>query len=123
MRPLTHQGPVLDLRTYKLLPGGQETFDRIFREGAMPMLSRYEIDVVGYGPSLIDDDHYYLARVFRSASSREERLGAFYGSAERRPGYEDTVMELIETFHPVVIPLAASIEQALASRSAASDRK
>jgi hypothetical protein len=118
-----HPGPVLDVRTYKLVPGGRETFDRFLRERALPMLSRYQIDVVGYGPSLIDDDHYYLARAFLSASSREERLGAFYGSDEWRQGYEHTVMELIESFHPVVIPLAASIERASASRSATGHRK
>jgi hypothetical protein len=62
MKPLAHLGPVLDLRTYKLVPGGRETFDRILRESALPMLRRYEIDVVGYGSSLADSDHYYLAR-------------------------------------------------------------
>lgn len=37
--------PVLDLRTYKLVPGGGEEFDRIFRERALPMLHRFGIDV------------------------------------------------------------------------------
>ena len=56
---------VLDLRT-QVAPGGRETFDRIFREGALPMLDRHEIDVVGYGPSLADKEHYYLACAFAS---------------------------------------------------------
>jgi hypothetical protein len=116
MRPLAHRGPVLDLRTYKLVPGGRDTFDRIFREDALPMLGRYEIDVVGFGPSLADDDHYYLARAFPSSSSRGQRLRAFYGSDEWKHGYDDTVAELIESFHAVVIPLTASIERSLASR-------
>ena len=114
MKPLAHRGPELDLRTYKLVPGGRETFDRILREHALPMLRRHEIDVVGYGPSLTDDDHYYLARAFPSASRREQRLGAFYGSDEWRQGYEDTVSGLIETYHRVVIPLTASVGRALA---------
>ena len=73
MKPLAHAGPVLDLRTYKLVPGGRETFDRILRASALSMLSRYEIDVVGYGPSLTDDDHYYLARPFLSTTNRERQ--------------------------------------------------
>jgi hypothetical protein len=77
MKPLAHRGPVLDLRTYRLVPAGRPTFDRILREGALSMLSRYEAEVVGYGPSLTDDDHYYLARSFSSTASREQRLGAF----------------------------------------------
>jgi hypothetical protein len=117
MKPLGHRGPLLDLRTYKLVPGGRQPFDRILREGALPMLNRHEIDVVGHGPSLTDDGHYYLARAFPSAASRERRLGAFYGSDEWRHGYEDNVMELIETYHTVVIPLAANAARTLASRS------
>jgi NIPSNAP len=99
---------VLDLRTYKLVPGGLESFDRIFREGALPMLGRHEIDVVGYGPSLADAEHYYLARAFPSAARREQQLDAFYGSEEWRQRYERAVMELIETYHTVVIPLTSA---------------
>jgi hypothetical protein len=117
MGPLAHLGPVLDLRTYKLVPGGRETFDRILRESALPMLGRYQIDVVGYGSSLADSDHYYLARAFPSASSREQRLGAFYGSDEWKQGYESIVGELIETYHTVVIPLTARTERTLAAFS------
>jgi NIPSNAP len=108
--------PVLDLRTYKLVAGGRETFDRIFRQGALPLLGRHEIDVVGYGPSLADDEHYYLARAFPSAARREQQLGGFYGSEEWRQRYERDVMELIETYHTVVIPLAPSIGQALGAK-------
>jgi NIPSNAP len=100
--------PVLDLRTYKLVPGGRETFDRIFREGALPMLGRHEIEVVGYGPSLADQEHYYLARAFPSSSRREQQLRAFYDSEEWLQRYDDAVMELIETYHTVVIPLASA---------------
>lgn len=107
--------PVLDLRTYKLVPGGREPFDRIFRKHALPMLGRHEIDVVGYGPSLADDEHYYLARAFSSASRRERQLGAFYGSKEWQQDYERAVMELVETYHTVVIPLT-SAPQALAGK-------
>jgi NIPSNAP len=115
MKPLAHQGPVLDLRTYKLVSGGRQAFDGILREGALSMLRRYEIDVVGYGPSLSDDDHYYLARAFPSTAVRERQLGAFYGSDEWEQRYDETVMELIETYHTVVIPLDPRVERALAS--------
>ena len=107
--------PVLDLRTYKLVPGGRETFESIFREGALPMLGRHEIEVVGYGPSLVDEEHYYLARAFPSASRREQQLGGFYGSEEWQQRYERAVMDLIESYHTVVIPRTPRIAQALAS--------
>ena len=99
--------PVLDVRTYKLVPGGREEFDRIIREGALPMLRRAGISVVGYGPSIVDDDGYFLMRSFQSAAEREEQLGSFYGSDEWRESYEDAVMALIENYHTIVIPLNA----------------
>jgi hypothetical protein len=106
-----HNEPVLDLRIYKLLPSKRETFDRILREEALPMLRRYEIDVVGSGPSLADADHYFLARSFTSASRREEQLGSFYGSGEWRREYEQRVMQLIETYLTVVVGLTPSLER------------
>lgn len=115
--------PVLDLRTYKLVPGGRDEFDRIFREGALPMLVRDGIQVVGYGPSLSDDDHYYLVRAFPSASSRDEQLGAFYGSDEWREKYQAPVMELIETYHTVVIPWTSELADALRSAERAGARR
>jgi hypothetical protein len=114
--------PVLDLRIYKLRLGRRETFASIFEDEALPMLRRYEIDVVGYGPSLADADRYYLARAFASSSQREQQLGAFYGSDEWQQGYEERVMELIEAFHTVVIPLTPGIAHALGARESAETR-
>lgn len=98
--------PVLDLRTYRLLPGGREEFDRIFREAALPMLRSRGVDVVGHGPSLVDERHYYLARAFPSELERERDLTAFYGSDEWRLTYAETVGNLIETYHHLVVPQA-----------------
>jgi NIPSNAP len=96
---------VLDLRTYKLVPGGGEEFDRIFRERALPMLERFGIEIVGYGPSLDNGDLYYLIRAFASAADRDEQLGSFYGSDEWRQKHRDAVLALIETYHVLLIDL------------------
>jgi hypothetical protein len=94
---------VLDVRTYRLVPDRREEFDRIFREGALPMLERHEIDVVAYGPSLDDENSYCLIRSFPSADLRRTQLDAFYGSDEWRTRYDDAVMALIESYHVVLI--------------------
>jgi hypothetical protein len=107
------ESALLDLRTYRLVPGGRGEFDRIFLEGAFPMLRRAGIHVVGYGPSLVDDRHYFLARAFMSAAHREEQLGTFYGSDEWRENYESAVMSLIEGYHVVVVSLTPSMHAAL----------
>jgi len=105
--PDTSETEVLEIRTYKLVSGARDDFDRILREGALPMLRRHGIEVVGYGPSLADDDHYYLMRAFPSAFRRARQLDSFYGSAEWKQNYEAAVMPLIEAYHTVVIPLTS----------------
>ena len=93
------------------MPGGRQAFDRIVCEEALPLLRREGIHVVGYGPSLADSDHYFLARAFASRAEREEQLTAFYGSDEWRQSYEDTVMHLIESYHTVVTRLGPASQR------------
>lgn len=104
----------LDVRTYKLVPGASEAFDRIVRDDALPMLERFGIRVVACGPSADKADHYYLIRSFSSAEERHEQLEAFYGSDEWRRTHRDAVMQLIESYHIVVIRLTPSVRTALA---------
>jgi hypothetical protein len=107
-------GPtILDVRMYKLVPGGRDEFDRIFREGALPMLGRYGIDVACYGPSLDDQDHYCLIRAFASVAQRDERLEAFYGSEEWRQNYRDAVLALIVDYHVATIEVTTAMRQTL----------
>jgi NIPSNAP len=98
-------GPVLDLRTYRLVPGSGEDFDRLFRQRALPMLERFGIEVLRYGPSLEDADLYFLMRTFPSVAQRNEQLDAFYGSEEWRQNHRDAVLALIETYHTLLISL------------------
>jgi hypothetical protein len=104
----------LDVRTYKLVPGGSKAFDRILREDALPMLERFGIRVVACGPSADAADHYYLIRSFSSPAERSEQLEAFYGSDEWRRNHRDAVMQLIESYHIVVIELTPRVRAALA---------
>lgn len=71
----------------------------------MPMLQRWHLDVVSYGPSDHDTDSYYLIRAFGSLEAREREESDFYGSAEWRDGLRDSVMALIENYTTVVLLL------------------
>jgi hypothetical protein len=94
---------VLDLRTYRLTPGGGERFDRIFREDVLPLLAAFEIEVAAHGTSRDDPESYYLVRTFASAAERNSRLEAFYGSDEWRGRHRDRVLELIESYHVLLL--------------------
>jgi hypothetical protein len=105
---------VLDVRTYKCVPGGRDELVRIMADGAVPMPRRYGIEVLAFGRSLRDDDHSFLIRRFPSATVREEQRARFYGSDEWVNTYEDRVMALIDAYHVVVIPASPELESALA---------
>ena len=112
---------LLEIRTYKLKPGAGPKLDRIFREGALPMLRRHGIHVVGFGASKLDPDTYFLSRSYESLESRGAALDRFYGSEEWIATFDADVMALIDTYHTVLIdadhPFAANVAALAAGRT------
>ena len=95
----------VEIRSYNLKPGMREEFHRLFIEEAFPMLKRWNVDVVTYGPSLHDEDSYYLIRRYDSLDQREESENAFYGSDEWRQGPREAILSLIENYTEIVLEL------------------
>ena len=93
----------LEIRSYNLKPGSRDEFHHLFMEEAHPMLKRWNVDVVGYGPSLHDENSYYLMRRFDSLAHREQSENAFYGSDEWRQGPREAIIALIETYTEIVL--------------------
>jgi hypothetical protein len=94
---------IVEIRTYKLLPGSGAAFHRLVVEESMPMLERWGVDVVAYGPSLDDDDLYYLIRAYRSLEELQRSQDAFYGSDEWREGPREEIVALIDSSISVVL--------------------
>lgn len=95
----------VEIRSYNLKPGTRAEFHRLFLEEALPMLKRWNVDVVAYGSSLHDEDSYYLMRRFDSFAHREESENAFYGSDEWRKGPREAIVSLIKNYTEVVLEL------------------
>ena len=95
----------LEIRSYNLKPDSRGEFHRLFMEEAMPLLKRWNVDVVSYGPSLHDENSYYLMRRYDSLDQREESENAFYGSDEWRQGPRETIIALIENYTEIVLEL------------------
>jgi hypothetical protein len=49
-------------------------------EEAIPMLERSGVNVIAVGPSLDDDDLYFLIRGYESVDELQRSQDAFYGS-------------------------------------------
>lgn len=99
---------IVEIRTYRLKPGGGEAFMRVFRDEAAPLLRQYGLRVIDCGLSLTDTDEAYLIRAFDSLEQREEQEGAFYSSADWANGPRATVISLIDNYHTVVLEPPAS---------------
>ena len=94
---------IIEIRSYNLKPGTRATLHDLFVREALPMLKRWEVKVVAYGPSLHDENSYYLIRSYKSLEDREQSQDAFYGSDEWRSGPREAILALIESYMDTVI--------------------
>ncbi len=98
---------ITEIRIYKLKENSANLFNTVFTQESLPMMKRWEIDVVDYGFSLIDKDSFYLIRNYGSIEQRKESQDAFYGSDEWKNGPEKQIMDCIETYNTTVIDSTA----------------
>lgn len=96
---------LVEIRSYTLKPGTREEFHRLIVEQSMPMLKRWNMDVVAYGPSLHDENSYYLIRRFDSLAHHKQSEDAFYGSDEWKQGPREAIIALIENYAEFVLEL------------------
>ena len=104
---------ILEIRSYELLSGARDEYDRLFREEAAPLLRKHGIDVVAVGPSLGDPNGYFLMRAFDDLADRQHREDAFYASAEWRLGPREAVIEKIVTYTDAVLALDDDLIEAI----------
>jgi hypothetical protein len=95
---------VIEIRSYRLKPGSGQEFHRLVVEESVPMLERWGVDVVAFGPSLDGDELYFLIRRYASVEELRRSQAAFYGSAEWREGPREAIVSLIESDLSVVLP-------------------
>jgi hypothetical protein len=108
----------VEIRSYNLRPGTHQEFHRLFLEEALPMLKRWNVDVVAYGSSLHDENSYYLIRRYNSLTHREKSEEAFYGSDEWRQGPRAAILACIENYTEIVFELDDDTLQGLKKETA-----
>jgi len=119
-----HLNRFVEIRAYNLHPGTRGRFHRLVVEQSVPMLYRWEVDVVAFGPSPHDEDSYFLIRAYASLEDRQRSQDAFYTSAEWRRGPRQSVVDCIASDTSVVIEMDLDTIDGLrrAGASAGSDR-
>jgi hypothetical protein len=96
---------IIEIRSINLKPGDREEFHRLYREKALPLLKRWNFDVVAHGPSLHDENSYYVIRRYDSLTLREQMEDAYYASDDWRKGPREAIMALMESYADVVLEM------------------
>ena len=94
---------LIEVRTLSLKPGTRDEFQRIYVERSLPILKKWRHDVVSHGPSLHDENTYYVIRRFESLQEREHSEDAFYGSDYWRKGPREALLAMIESYVDAVL--------------------
>jgi hypothetical protein len=71
---------LLEIRTYRLLPGVRDEFVAWFQANARPAMEAAELPVIGPFVSSEDPDVFVYLRTFTDREDRERRCDAFYSS-------------------------------------------
>ena len=103
----------VEIRSYNLKPGTRGEFHRLVLERSMPMLERWNVDVVAFGPSPHDKDSYFLIRRYESLADRVRSQDAFYGSDEWKTGPREAIVSLIVSDTSIVLELDEATVQGM----------
>jgi hypothetical protein len=96
---------LIEIRSLNLKPGTREDFHRLYIQQALPLLRRWNFDVVAHGPSLHDENTYYVIRSFDSLDQREQMEDVYYASDDWRQGPREEMLALIESYADVVLEM------------------
>lgn len=103
----------VEFRAYNLRRGSGQAFHKLVSEESLPLLRKWNIDVVAAGPSLHDQDSYLLIRTYASLEERQLSQDEFYGSDDWRRGPREAIIALIESDTSVVVELPEETVMAL----------
>ena len=96
---------LIEIRSINLKPGTREEFQRLYIKAALPLLKRWNFDVVAHGPSLHDENSYYVIRRFDSPAQREQMEDTYYASDDWRQGPREAMLALMENYTDIVLEL------------------
>ncbi len=104
---------LVEIRSYNLKEGSRNEFHRLVLEKSLPLLKKWDVDVVGFGPSPHDSTSYYLIRAYKNLEERQSSQDSFYSSPDWQQGPREAIVSLIESDTSVVIEMESSVVDAL----------
>lgn len=97
---------IIEIRSINLKPGRREEFRRLYIES-------WNFDVVAHGPSLHDENSYYVIRRYDNLTQRKQMEDAYYASDDWRKGPREALLALMESYTDIVLELEEVTVQGL----------
>jgi hypothetical protein len=94
---------VIEILTIDLKPGRRDEFHQLYVSEALPLLKRWNFQVLAHGPSLHDQNSYYVIRQFKSLEERQRSEDAYYSSDDWQKGPRSRILALADHFAYTVI--------------------
>ena len=94
---------MIEIRIYKLKKGTSQGYKKVFTQESLPMLRRWNVNVIAYGFSLDDEETFYLIRGYKDLDDRQQSQDAFYGSDEWRLGPREAIIACIESYNVMIV--------------------
>ena len=89
---------LIEVRSYKLKPGSLAAFHTAASGSAVPLLKKWGMEVVAFGPSPHEPDTYFLIRAYADLGERNAQQDAFYGSDAWKNGPRASIVPLVESY-------------------------
>lgn len=94
---------MIEILILNLKPGTKEKFHKLYITLALPLLLKWNFKVVAHGPTMSDEESYYVIRSFKSLDDRLEAEDAFYSSDDWLKGPREPLFEMVENYSYTVI--------------------
>jgi NIPSNAP protein len=94
---------MIEILILNLRPGTRDEFHELYVKESLPLQKKWNIEVVAHGPSLHDDNSYYVVRSFKNLDDRERLQNAFYNSDDWQKGPRTAILSKAEHMATVVI--------------------
>jgi hypothetical protein len=94
---------MIEILILNLRPGTRDEFHQLYVKESLPLQKKWNIEVVAHGPSLHDDNSYYVIRSFKNLDEREKLQNAFYNSDDWQKGPRTAILSKSEHLATIVV--------------------
>ena len=95
---------IIDILILNIKPGQLSTFDQLYRDLALPVLKKWNVQVIAFGPSIHEEDNYMVIRSYKSLDDRQKSQDSYYESEDWRSGPREIILSFVKSYSTVVIP-------------------